>query len=68
MNVPVLLTAKDIAQSLKISERQAYAMMERRELPVIQIGRLVRVTPEDLTNYIQSRRIEVKLPYVRRTA
>jgi len=63
-----LLTAQDVAHLLKISERKAYSLMERGELPIIQIGRLVRVTPEDLKNYIQSRRIEVKLPYARRTA
>jgi len=62
-----LLTARDVATLLKISERKAYSMMEH-ELPVVRIGRLVRVTPEDLTNYIQSRRVEVQLPYGRRTA
>lgn len=54
-----LLTAKEVAELLKISERKAYDLMERRELPVIQIGRLVRVTKEDLTNFIQNKRSEL---------
>ena len=63
-----LLTVKDIADQLSISERKAYSLMERGELPVIHIGRSVRVTPEDLTNFVQRHRVEVELPYVRRTA
>lgn len=61
-----LLTAKDIAEVLKISERAAYTLMERRELPVVKIGRLIRVTPEDLTDFVQRNRIEVQWAYARR--
>jgi excisionase family DNA binding protein len=47
-----LLTGKDVAHLLKISWSQAYKIMRRGELPVVHIGRSIRVKPEDLENFI----------------
>ena len=47
-----LLNGDDIANALKISRAQAYRLM-RGELKTVRFGRLVRVRPEDLEQFIQ---------------
>lgn len=41
---PLVLTAEHVAEILGISKRHAYEIMERRDFPLIRVGRLKRVT------------------------
>lgn len=47
-----LLTGEQVAQKLNISKSFAYRLMQRGELPFVQIGRAVRVRESDLRQYI----------------
>jgi excisionase family DNA binding protein len=47
-----LLKAMDVAERLSISRSAAFTLMRTGELPVVRFGRLVRVRPEDLENFI----------------
>jgi excisionase family DNA binding protein len=50
-----LMNAQDIAEALSIGLSTVYLLMDRGELPSIRIGRSVRVRPEDLEEFIESR-------------
>jgi len=61
-NIPIaektpsrLLNAQDIAEALNIGLSTVYLLLERGELPSIRIGRSVRVRPQDLDEFIESR-------------
>jgi excisionase family DNA binding protein len=47
-----LLTTEEVAQKLKISEDKAYELVRNGSLQSVRMGRLVRVKPSSLTNYI----------------
>lgn len=47
-----LLKADKVAQILGVSRSKAYLMMKTREFPIIQIGKSIRVHPDDLSSYI----------------
>lgn len=49
-----LMTNKDVAKILKVSESMAYQLM-RTEIPCVRLGRSIRVRPEDLEQYLQSK-------------
>ena len=46
-----LLTAGEIARTLKISRAKVYRLIQRGDIPVVRINRLVRVLPADLREY-----------------
>ena len=48
-----LLKAEDVAELLSVSRSFAYALMNSGQLPTVQLGRAVRVRPEDLEKFIQ---------------
>jgi excisionase family DNA binding protein len=48
-----LRKADDVAKQLRISKSLAYRLMQQREIPMVQIGRGVRVRQEDLEEYVQ---------------
>ena len=48
-----LLTSKDVARILAISERQVFALKATGELPFIKIGRLTRYVRADLEAYLE---------------
>ena len=50
-----LLKPADVAEVLQVSKAQAYNMLKRGEIPIIQIGSLVRVRPQDLKEYIEQK-------------
>jgi len=50
-----LLNAKDIAVALNIGLSTVYLLLERGELPSIRIGRSVRIRPDDLEEFIESK-------------
>jgi excisionase family DNA binding protein len=50
-----LLKPANIAEILQVSKAQAYNLLKRGEIPVIRIGTLVRVRPQDLKGYIEAK-------------
>lgn len=53
--VPLLLKAKQTAETLAISERKLWGMTARGLIPHIKIGRSVRYPAAELGNWIQSK-------------
>jgi len=50
-----LLTIGEVSQSLQISSRTIWKYAKSGDLPTVRIGKLVRVRPQDLDAFIQSR-------------
>jgi excisionase family DNA binding protein len=48
-----LLTARQCAQRLAISERSVWSLTQRGELRAARLGRSVRYDPVDLANFIE---------------
>jgi excisionase family DNA binding protein len=48
-----LLTAKDVALTLKISNALAYRLIQEGQLPAVKFRRTVRVRQDDLEVFIQ---------------
>ena len=46
-----LLTAEEIAKILHISRAKVYRLIQRGQIPVLRIHRLVRVIPADLRDF-----------------
>lgn len=55
-----LLTIPEVAERLNISTSRAWQLAQRGELPVIRIGRSVRVSEEGLAAFVFSRLEEPK--------
>lgn len=51
---PMLLTARQAARSLNLSERTLYSITKRGDLPAVRVGRTVRYDPADLRAWIAS--------------
>ena len=47
-----LLTYKDVAEILKVSERKAWELVDKGKILSCKIGRQVRVTSEALQDFI----------------
>jgi excisionase family DNA binding protein len=47
-----LLTAKDVAQILRISKALAYRLVTDGQLPAVRFGRTVRIRQEDLQAFV----------------
>jgi len=52
-NTTRLLTAKDAAKYLCISERKLWDMSKAGEIPAVRLGRAVRYDRNDLDSFIQ---------------
>ncbi len=50
-----LLKAQDVAAALNVGLSTVYQLVERGELSSIRIGRSVRIRPEDLEKFIESK-------------
>ena len=48
-----LLSAEELAEHLQVSVSMAYTIMRTGEIPVVKIGRCVRVRQEDVNEYIR---------------
>ena len=55
---PLLLDAHAAANALAIGERTLARLTAAGQIPVVQIGRLVRFDPHDLTAWIESRKAD----------
>jgi excisionase family DNA binding protein len=57
-----LLTIKEVAESLKVSEGHVYRLLRQGELPTIKRGRrFTRIQKSDLVAFLQRYRNEPKL-------
>ena len=50
----ILLRVEEVAVSLGIGRTQAYELVHSGEIPSIRIGRLVRVSIEDLREWVKA--------------
>lgn len=50
-----LLTPKDIAQRLSVSDAMVYKMVREGDLEAVHIGRLVRIRPESYERLLDER-------------
>jgi excisionase family DNA binding protein len=55
-SAPRLLTVADVAERLQFSEKHVRRLIEAGEIPAVRIGRLVRVSEDDLTLFIRRNR------------
>jgi len=53
-NYPIVLTAVEISQILKISKPSAYEVMNRTDFPLIKIGRCKRVLRDEFFAWLGS--------------
>ena len=51
---PFLLNASQVAKRLGTSAAYAYKIMKCGEIPVVRLGRSVRVRPQDLEAFIEA--------------
>lgn len=51
---PLLLTARQTARMLAISERSLYSLTKAGDLPAVRIGRSVRYDPADIRAWIEA--------------
>jgi excisionase family DNA binding protein len=54
-DAPVLITVEEAARLLRISRGKAYAMAATRELPVVRMGRSIRVRRDRLEAWLDDR-------------
>jgi len=47
-----LLTVKQVALRLNISLSKTYALIWRGEIPSVRVGRIIRVCPKELENFV----------------
>jgi excisionase family DNA binding protein len=55
LSLPRLLTVNDVADILQLSPRTVWRMVHDERLPVVRIGRAVRIRPEGLTALIEGK-------------
>ena len=55
-SAPRLLTVADVAERLQFSEKHVRRLIDAGEIPAVRIGRLVRVSEDDLTLFIRRNR------------
>ncbi len=53
-NYPIILTAKEISQILKVSKPTAYEIMEKRDFPLIRFGRCKRVLRDEFFTWLKN--------------
>lgn len=51
---PIILTAVEISEILRISKPSAYALMDKTDFPLIKIGRCKRVLREQFIRWLSS--------------
>jgi excisionase family DNA binding protein len=50
-----LLKSEEVARILQVSKAYAYVLMNRGEIPLVRIGKIVLVRLEDLERYIKEK-------------
>jgi excisionase family DNA binding protein len=54
MPEPSLMTVKDVAAALRVGRATAYTLVASGQLKSVRIGRLIRVTPRALEEFIEA--------------
>lgn len=54
MDVPLLLTIKEVQDITRLGRTKVYELMRDGELPVVRIGRAIRVRREALEQWLES--------------
>jgi excisionase family DNA binding protein len=57
---PVLLTYRDAAKILKVTDRTVWGLVKARKLKAVRFDRTVRIDPRDLEAFIQARKAAVE--------
>lgn len=52
--MPLLLTVRDVEAALQLGRTRTYELVRSGELPVIRLGRIVRVPRDELERWIES--------------
>jgi excisionase family DNA binding protein len=52
----VLLTVDDLARILNCGKTKAWELVNTRQIPTIRVGRLVRISPDDLAEFMREHR------------
>jgi excisionase family DNA binding protein len=55
------LKARTLANLLGISKSKAYLLLQQGEIPVIRLGRSIRVHPDDLQEYLIRNQINTSM-------
>jgi excisionase family DNA binding protein len=63
-----LLTMPQVAKRLGVPESEAYALARQGRLPVIRIGKYVRMRPADLAAFVEAHQDVPSVPRRRQTA
>lgn len=53
-DVPMLLTVKDVESALQLGRTRTYELVRSGELPVIRIGRAVRIPRDALRRWVEA--------------
>lgn len=53
-DVPMLLTVKDVEAALQLGRTRTYELVRSGELPVIRIGRAVRIPRDALRRWVET--------------
>jgi excisionase family DNA binding protein len=53
---PLLLTPRDAARRLAVSERTLWSLTRAGSIPRIKLGRIVRYDPEDLRKFVDAQK------------
>lgn len=51
-NLPFLLTPVEFADIMRISKSKAYSFLAQNLIPVVKIGRQMRIRKDDVVNFI----------------
>jgi len=57
---PLLITVADAAEMLKISRTTLYDMIRYESFPVVRFGKLVRVNPKKMQEWLEQREQEAE--------
>ena len=53
--LPVMLTVQDIAAFLRVSKNTAYSFVSSGAIPVVKVGRQIRIHRDDVIRYVNAR-------------
>lgn len=51
--LPLMLNANELAQVLRISRANAYALMHSQDVSIVQIGKRMLISKEELLRYLK---------------
>lgn len=55
-----MMTIKEVAESLRVHQNTIYKRVRAGEMPSTKVGSIYRVSEQDLEQYLQDQRVNVK--------